>query len=134
VELHAYAADSSQTRERALDRMRELYPETRRARIVAESALWRQDCPLFGLGDFARRPRVRTPFGGLVLAGDGIRIDVPVALMERAATTGWHAANRLLARWGLAGHELYTVPVRGRVGALRWLAAQAPTSEGRVSR
>ena len=79
-----------------------------------------------GVGDFSPRPRVRTPFPGLVLAGDGIRIDLPVALMERAASTGWHAANCLLARWGLAGHELYTVPTRGRMAGLRWLATHAP--------
>jgi isorenieratene synthase len=103
-------------------RLREVYPETRAAHIVAESAHVRQDCPLPGPGTFARRPPVATPFGGLVLAGDGIRVDLPVALMERAATTGWHAANCLLARWGLAGHELYTVPTRGRFAPLRWLA------------
>jgi isorenieratene synthase len=75
---------------------------------------------------------VRTPFGGLVLAGDGIRIDVPVALMERAATTGWHAANCLLARWSLAGHELYTVPTHGRFPLLSTLAArsQVPRDSG----
>ena len=71
------------------------------------------------------RAGVRTPFPGLVLAGDGIRIDLPVALMERAASTGWHAANCLLARWGLAGHQLYTVPTRGRMAGLRWLATHA---------
>ena len=37
--------------------------------------------------------------------------------MERAATTGWSAANRLLAHFGLAGHALHTVPVQGRSGA-----------------
>jgi isorenieratene synthase len=42
--------------------------------------------------------------------------------MERAATTGWSAANRLLAHYGLAGHVLHTVPVQGRSGALRRLA------------
>jgi isorenieratene synthase len=134
VELHAYAADDAGayragTRDRTLARMRELYPETKFARVVAESVLWRQDCPLFGTGDFQRRPRVRTPFGGLMLAGDGIRIDLPTALMERAATTGWHAANCLLARWGLAGHDLYTVPVRGRVGPLHWLATRGARHE-----
>ena len=76
---------------------------------------------------------MRTPFPGLVLAGDGIRIDLPVALMERAASTGWHAANCLLARWGLAGHELYTVPTRGRLAGLRWLAAHAPGPRRRPS-
>ncbi len=63
-----------------------------------------------------------TPHPGVMLAGDGIRIDLPVALMERAATTGWSAANQLLAHYGLAGHVLHTVPVQGRSGALRRLA------------
>ncbi len=128
IELHAYAAAGDDVSERALARLHDLYPETRQAAAVAESALWRADCPLFGLGDFGRRPRVRTPFGGLVLAGDGIRIDVPVALMERAATTGWHAANCLLARWGLSGHDLHTVPTRGRLAPLRALAAKQDRS------
>ncbi len=124
VELHAYAARDADAGEQAAARLYQLYPETREAKVVAESVLWRADCPLFGPGDFSRRPRVRTPVGGLVLAGDGIRIDVPVALMERAATTGWHAANCLLARWGLAGHELYTVPTRGRLAPLHTLIAR----------
>ena len=126
VELHAYAARDANAGERAVAVLHQLYPETRQAKVVADSVLWSSDCPQFGLGDFSRRPRVRTPFGGLVLAGDGIRIDVPVALMERAATTGWHAANCLLARWGVAGHDLYTVPTRGRFGLLRALAARQP--------
>jgi len=57
-----------------------------------------------------------------MLAGDGIRIDLPVALMERAATTGWSAANELLARFGVLGHDLQTVPVQGRSAVLRRLA------------
>ena len=65
-----------------------------------------------------------TPHPGLMLAGDGIRIDLPVALMERAATTGWSAANHLLAHYGLAGHALHTVPIQGRSPTLRRLAAR----------
>jgi isorenieratene synthase len=42
--------------------------------------------------------------------------------MERAATTGWLAANRLLQRFGIAGHPLETVPINGRSAALRLLA------------
>jgi isorenieratene synthase len=113
VELHAYAAPADAAA-RSLARLHQLYPETASAGIVHDLELWRADCPLAGLGDFGRRPFVGTPFAGLALAGDGIRVDLPVALMERAASTGWQAANHLLAGWGLAGHDLRTVPVRGR--------------------
>ena len=138
VELHAYAAAvppgtdedawTAELRKRCRERLHALYPETADARVVGELVQWRADCPLFGVGDFARRPTVDTPVDGLVLAGDGIRIDLPVALMERAASTGWQAANRLLACWGLAGHPLQTVPTGGRFGPLRRAAEHAMRS------
>jgi isorenieratene synthase len=127
VELHAYAVtdghdDFGELRARLLQRMYELYPETEAASIVDERVLRRNDCPRFAPGDFAGRPGVRTPHDGLVLAGDGVRIDLPVALMERAATTGWSAANELLTLFGIAGHALETVPTEGRSAGLRRLA------------
>jgi isorenieratene synthase len=128
VELHSYAvtdpaaAEEAGLRDALLARMHELYPETVGARVVAERLLVRDDCPRFAPGDYATRPAVATPTDGLALAGDGIRIDLPVALMERAATTGWTAANRLLSHYGVAGHALHTVPTRGRSAALRRLA------------
>ncbi|WP_063011623.1 FAD-dependent oxidoreductase [Nocardia kruczakiae] len=132
VELHAYAvhdgtAVRADTEKRLLERLHEIYSETAPARIVGQTTLWRQDCPRFAPGDFARRPGVMTPHPQLVLAGDGIRVDLPVALMERAATTGWIAANTLLARWGAAGHDLHTVPAQGRSWALRTLATRGRT-------
>ena len=60
-----------------LARLHQLYPETKRAGIVAERVLVKQDCPLFSPGSFAGRPTVETPVDGLMLAGDGIRIDLP---------------------------------------------------------
>ncbi|MEU1521923.1 FAD-dependent oxidoreductase [Nocardia rhamnosiphila] len=132
VELHAYAvADTpppprarAELRNRLLTRLHSMYPETASAKIVGETMLWRQDCPRFSPGDFATRPGVGTPHPHLVLAGDGIRVDLPVALMERAATTGWIAANTVLRQWGAAGHDLHTVPVRGRSAVLRALATR----------
>jgi isorenieratene synthase len=128
VELHAYAVagDRAQTSARLLRRLREIYPETAAARVVGDLAEWRQDCPLFAPGTFHTRPAVTGPVPGLVLAGDGVRVDLPVALMERAATTGWQAANHLLSGWGLAGHPLTTVPTAGRHALLRRLAGQRP--------
>jgi len=127
VEVHSYSvpadcAPSEGLRDEMLARLHQIYPETARAGIVTERILYRQDCPLFSPGSHASRPTVDTPVPGLMLAGDGIRIDLPVALMERAATTGWSAANRLLSGWGVNGHTLYTVPVRGRSPVLRRLA------------
>jgi carotenoid phi-ring synthase / carotenoid chi-ring synthase len=124
VELHSYAVQSAQAQTAMLSRLHELYPETAGARVVHEQMLYRRDCPLFAPGSHAQRPGVSTPMPGLMLAGDGVRIDLPVALMERAATTGWTAANQLLTQWGLAGHTLYTVPTQGRSALLRFLAGR----------
>ncbi|MGB0962562.1 MAG: isorenieratene synthase, partial [Mycobacterium sp.] len=74
------------------------------------------------------RPGVQTPDPRVMLAGDGIRVDLPVALMERAATTGGVAANHLLEGFGLAGHVLHTVPNHGRSALLRRLAERGVSS------
>ncbi|VVJ17498.1 phi-Carotenoid synthase (EC and EC 2.1.1-) [Amycolatopsis camponoti] len=136
VELHAYAAGDDPGRvAHDLDKLlHRLYPETADARVVGASTLVREDCPLFPVGGFAHRPTVETPQPGLLLAGDAIRVDLPVALMERAATTGWTAANTLLRRWGLAGHPLRSVPNHGRIALLDRLAARTggfPAAAGR---
>ena len=127
VELHAYSVTDTDdaVREALLARMHELYPETVGATILDERLLRRGDCPRFAPGDFVRRPTVQTPDPRVVLAGDGIRVDLPVALMERAATTGFVAANCLLRDFGLAGHTLQTVPNHGRSAVLRRLATRA---------
>ena len=85
VELHAYSVSEptdtesmNTVRDALIARMHELYPETVTASIVDERVLLRGDCPRFAPGDFAERPTVRTPDPRIMLAGDGIRIDLPV--------------------------------------------------------
>ena len=69
----------------------------------------------------ARGPGVRTPDRRVLLAGDCVRCDLPVALMERAATTGFLAADRLLTGWGERGHGVWSVPMGSRLGPVpRW--------------
>ncbi|MBC3989862.1 FAD-dependent oxidoreductase [Streptomyces sp. AC563] len=131
VELHGYAVDPASDPQRVqgmlVDQLHRVYPETRGARVVGARHEWRSDCPLFAVGSHQRRPTVRTPHTWLTLAGDAIRCDLPVALMERAATTGFLAANALLAGWGVRGQTLWTVPRSGRSRVLRALgAAVAP--------
>ncbi len=125
VELHAYAVDPAADRAAEqrglLAQLHRLYPETRDARIVDARHAWHADCPLFPVGGHRNRPTVRTPDPAVTVAGVIVRSDLPVALMERAATTGFLAANALLERWGLRGQTLWTVPVRGRTAALRSL-------------
>jgi isorenieratene synthase len=123
VELHGYAlpsdVDEQDARARLWEQLTEVYPETKRAGVVDERHELREDCPLFPAGGYSGRPGVTTPDDFLVVAGDLVRIDLPVALMERAATTGFAAANHLLSRWGVAGTDLWTVPTEGRVPLLR---------------
>ncbi|HZA32377.1 MAG TPA: FAD-dependent oxidoreductase [Propionibacteriaceae bacterium] len=118
VELHAYALPPN-TNEAELQKalgaeLGRVYPETIEAAIVADEWLVRDDCPLIDTRPWQLRPEVATPDARLVLAGDGIRCDLPVALMERAATTGFLAANQLLAGWNLRGYDIWTVAMRGR--------------------
>ncbi|MEU6678913.1 FAD-dependent oxidoreductase [Streptomyces sp. NPDC046925] len=125
VELHAYATDPQAQRpaqqDSLLAELHRVYPETREAKVLDSCHEWNADCPLFPVGGYADRPGVRTPDPTVTLAGDLVRTDLPVALMERAATTGFLAANALLAQWGLRGQTLWTVPDKGRTGLLRTL-------------
>ncbi|MFF3493096.1 FAD-dependent oxidoreductase [Streptomyces sp. NPDC002795] len=133
VELHAYAvpdtADPLTEQNRAVDQLHLLYPETRQAHIIDARHEWRQDCPMFSVSGYADRPTVRTSNPSLVVAGDLVRTDLPVALMERAATSGMLAANALLHQWRLQGHELWTVPTQGRNALLRRLARWSAPAE-----
>ncbi|MGW6491869.1 FAD-dependent oxidoreductase [Streptomyces sp. NPDC055056] len=127
VELHAYALPENSDREveqkRLLTQLHTVYPETRTATVLDEHHEWRSDCPLFPVAGYANRPTTRTSQPGLVIAGDLVRTELPVALMERAATSGFMAANALLEAWNIRGQTLWTVPRQGRSLALRALAA-----------
>ncbi|PWI13147.1 isorenieratene synthase [Streptomyces sp. Act143] len=129
VELHAYALSEGVARDveqkRLVEQLHRVYPETRTATVVDARHEWRADCPLFPVGGYADRPTVRTSDPGLVVAGDLVRTELPVALMERAATSGFLAANALLERWGVRGQTLWTVPDGGRGAVLRQLARLA---------
>ncbi|MEU1479192.1 FAD-dependent oxidoreductase [Streptomyces sp. NPDC005760] len=138
VELHGYAlrenADPDTEARHLVAQLHDVYPETRDARILDARHEWRQDCPLFPVGGHTDRPGVRTPRPGLVLAGDLVRTDLPVALMERAATTGFLAANALLESWAVRGHPLWTVPNGSRSRLLRAVARRRGVGGRRVWR
>jgi len=122
VELHAYACppevagdpDAAAAVVAQLeDELHRVYPETAALPVVEREVLVRDDCTLIGPEAWQERPGVTTPSNRLLLAGDWVRCDYPVALMERAATTGFLAANELLGGWGVAGEDVWTVPMKG---------------------
>lgn len=117
VELHAYAVDptwdEARIREDLLRGLHAAYPETIDARIVEDRFLVRRDCPAFRPGDQSVRPTVETTKRNLYLAGDFVKLPFASALMERAVTTGFMAANHITAAHGAPPEEIRTVPVRG---------------------
>lgn len=122
VELHAYAVpheDEEAIKRELLAGLHALYPELAGARVLHESWLLRRDCPSFAPGSHAARPRVATPYGNVVLAGDFVKMPFPTALMERATASGMLAANHLLDRWDVHGEPLYSIPPRGFMASLR---------------
>jgi len=121
VELHAYACphdDEAAIRAELWEGLETLYPELAGAGVVHEEWVWARDCPAFGPGSHARRPRVATPLGNVVLAGAFVKLPFPTALMERAASAGMLAANHLLDRWDVRGEGLYSIPPRGFMAGL----------------
>jgi isorenieratene synthase len=73
----------------------------------------RSDCPSFYPGSAARRPGVATPWPGLALAGDFVRLAMPSALMERAVAAGFLAASTVLNGYDVRPEPLWSVTPRG---------------------
>ncbi len=126
VELHAYACHTSVTSDAALrdgvvaeleEQLHRVFPEMAGLGVRHREVLVKDDCTVIEPSGWDERPGVRTPCPSLVLAGDWVASDLPVALMERAATTGFLAANALLDRWGVHGQDVWTTPMSGLLAA-----------------
>jgi carotenoid phi-ring synthase / carotenoid chi-ring synthase len=117
VELHGYAlpesADEATLRGDLMNGLYTVYPEARGAQIVDQHFSLRADCPAFPPGSYPDRPTPATQIPGLALAGDFTRMPFPCALMERAAASGFLAANTLLSRWGVTPEPIRSVDSRG---------------------
>jgi isorenieratene synthase len=125
VEVHAYGigerVTEAEIREDFVRQLHDLYPETAAARPLHELFLLRRDCASFAPGTHADRTPVETPFPGLALAGDFVKLPFPSALMERATASGFLAAGRLLDRWHVRPEQVWSVPERGLLAPVRHL-------------
>lgn len=119
LELHAYSVeprlDADSIKRSMLDGLYEVYPEARECQILEERYLHMQDCPSFAPGSFDARPTPETPIPGLALAGDFVKMPFASALMERAVSSGFMAANHLLPQLGLerTPEPIASIPRRG---------------------
>jgi isorenieratene synthase len=105
--------------------LEELYPEIAGATVLDERWILAADCPAFEVGAWQSRPTTTTTDPRLVLAGDHVRLPVPAALMEGAATSGFLAANSLLRYLGVAGVAVDSVPLRGILSGAAALGRRA---------
>ena len=117
VELHAYAvpesAGDAAIRANLLAQLHATYPETRAARIIDDRFSRRRDSPAFRPGSRGSRPTVASPLPGVFLAGDYTRLPFPSAPLERAASSGFLAANAILGGLGKRTRPIAHVPIRG---------------------
>jgi len=121
LELHCYAVPDELVDEAIRDEMlRELehhFPAICGYRVVHEHLQVRNDFTAFHVGMAASRPATTTELGGLLLAGDWVKLPLPAMLMEAAYTAGLLASNAILSSEGLLPEPVYSVPPRGILGA-----------------
>lgn len=119
VEVHAYAIADEDLREVDVvamamwAEMLQILPELEGARVVHRELQLQRTFTRFAPGDHARRPGTVTDVPGLLLAGDWVRVDAPVALMEGAVVSGILAANTVLAAANAPPEPIPTVAARG---------------------
>lgn len=119
VELHAYAIAPKDIRPEEeikatmLQELHTMFPETREAKLLHELFMLQSNFSRWAPGDHARRPGIETPFSNFFLAGDWVKVDAPVFLMEAAAFTGRMAANLIFRQESLKPIPLPVVPMKG---------------------
>ena len=118
-ELHAYtpppddARDPERLEELLIARMRDAFPELREMTIRHRYRQVKWDFPGFPVGKGVDQPETTTAVPGIYLAGDWVRMDAPVALMEGAVASGIAAANAIFREEQMATDPIWSVPARG---------------------
>lgn len=119
VELHAYAIAPEDVRpdevikETMLKELHYMFPETKDTTILYDVYMQQQNFTRWAPGDHAKRPVSETPLDNLFLAGDWVKVDAPVFLMEAAVFTGRLAANAICRKEVLKPTPLPIVPMEG---------------------
>ncbi len=119
VELHAYAIAPKDIRPEEeikatmIQELHTMFPESVGAKVLQELFMMQSNFSRWAPGDHARRPGIATPFSNLFFAGDWVKVDAPVFLMEASAFTGRMAANLIFRQESLKLIPLPIVPMTG---------------------
>ena len=119
IELHSYAVapeDMRPSEELArlmLADMRKILPELADAKVLHGEYQEQSNFSRFAPGDHANRPSTETELPNLFLAGDHVRMEAAVALMEAATMSGRLAANAVLRREKVREVPVYAVAEKG---------------------
>ena len=123
VELHAYAilpADDHGPEANAnllIAEFREAFSEFKTATVLHREVQQNSNFSGYAPGSDRRRPGMRTALPNLLLAGDWVKTDLPVTLMEGAVTAGRMAANAILSQYEIRTASVVTVPLSGILAA-----------------
>ncbi len=116
-ELHSYALPDNfpekEVREQLLKEFELYFPEIKHYKIKYEYLQIRDDFTAFHTNLFKNRPGFRTKIENLYLAGDWVKIDCPVMLMEAATTSAMYCVNDIFKKEGLKQEIIYSVPLKG---------------------
>lgn len=119
VEAHAYAiadedlAGVDELADLLWGELCQVLPELGGATVVHREPQLQRTFSRFAPGDHASRPQTSSGIPGLLFAGDWVKVDAPVALMEGAVVSGLVAANVVLAAAGASPEPIPIVAVRG---------------------
>ena len=116
-ELHSYALNNNfsetEVRKQLLVEFESYFPEMKNHKIKYEYLQVRDDFTAFHTSLFKNRPGFKTSIENLYLAGDWVKLDCPVMLMEAAATSAMFSANDILKKENLREIPIYSVPLKG---------------------
>ncbi len=119
VELHAYCYKEKEfPDQQALlatfeQELYEVVPALQGATILHRELVNQKNFSGFPPHSYDHRPTSATAAANLFLAGDWVKMPFPCALMERAVSSGFLAANEIMNQEGLQRRPLYSVHPRG---------------------
>ena len=119
VELHAYCyreadfPDQNTLLNTFETELYEIVPELTQATMLHRELVNQKNFSGYPPGSYENRPATESEIANLFFAGDWVKMPFPCGLMERAVSSGFLAANKILDKQGLQQRTLLSVKPEG---------------------